>query len=74
MGLCGVALSTVLFGFSTSLAACMLARLLGGMLSGNVAVMESIISEITDETNQALAFPLTGLSWSLGCIVGPMIG
>ena len=47
---------------------------MAGALSGNAAVVQSVVGEITDETNQAIAFPLTGLSWSFGCIIGPMIG
>ena len=33
-----------------------------------------MMGEITDETNQAKAFPLFGLVWSIGCVVGPLIG
>ncbi|KZS87809.1 MFS general substrate transporter [Sistotremastrum niveocremeum HHB9708] len=73
-GLTGVALSTSLFGLSRSLIWAICARSLAGALSGNAAVVQSMISEITDETNQGQAFPLTGLAWSLGCIFGPMIG
>ena len=74
LGLAGVALSSALFGLSKSLPWAIISRSLAGALSGNVAVVQSVIGEITDETNQAAAFPLAGLSWSLGCIIGPMIG
>ncbi|EJD05438.1 MFS general substrate transporter [Fomitiporia mediterranea MF3/22] len=74
IGLSGVALSTLLFGIARSFWFAVIARSLSGALSGNAAVVQSVVGEITDETNQAEAFPLTGLSWSLGCIIGPMIG
>lgn len=74
IGLSGVALSTLLFGVSRTFWWAVIARSLAGALSGNAAVVQSVVGEITDETNQAEAFPLTGLSWSLGCIIGPMIG
>jgi MFS family permease len=74
IGLLGVALSSSLFGLSRSLVWAVISRSLAGALSGNVAVVQSVIGEITDETNQGAAFPLAGLSWSLGCIIGPMIG
>lgn len=32
--------------------------------------MHSIIGEITDSTNQATAFPIYGLCWPLGAIIG----
>jgi hypothetical protein len=47
---------------------------MAGALSGNVAVVQSVVAELTDSTNQAKAFPLVGLIWSLGCIIGPLIG
>ncbi|KAL5476730.1 hypothetical protein ACEPAI_2916 [Sanghuangporus weigelae] len=74
IGLTGVAISTLLFGIARSFWFAVLARSLSGALSGNAAVVQSVVGEITDETNQAEAYPLTGLSWSLGCIIGPMIG
>lgn len=74
LGLSGVALSTLLFGLSRTFWWAVISRSMAGALSGNAAVVQSVVGEITDETNQALAFPLTGLSWSFGCIIGPMIG
>ena len=41
-----------------------------GFFSGNVAVVHSIIGEITDSSNQAIAFPIYGLCWPLGAIIG----
>lgn len=74
LGISGVALSTFLFGIARSFWFAVFARSLAGALSGNSAVVQSVVGEITDESNQAEAFPLMGLSWSLGCIIGPMIG
>ncbi|KAF5386762.1 hypothetical protein D9615_001646 [Tricholomella constricta] len=45
-----------------------------GLFSGNVAVIHSVLGELTDSTNQALAFPIYGLFWPLGSIIGPLIG
>lgn len=42
----------------------------GGLFSGNVAVIHSVLGEITDSSNQATAFPLYGLCWPLGGIIG----
>lgn len=52
MGTAGAALSSICFGFSRSLPAMLFSRSLAGCLSGNVAVISSMLSEITDETNQ----------------------
>ncbi|VDC05990.1 unnamed protein product [Peniophora sp. CBMAI 1063] len=74
LGAFGMAMGTLLFGLSKSLPAVLFARSLGGLFSGNVAVMHSTLGELTDATNQAIAFPIYGLAWPLGSIIGPLIG
>jgi len=32
------------------------------------------MGEITDKTNEALALPLISVTWSIGTIIGPLIG
>ncbi|KZP15745.1 MFS general substrate transporter [Athelia psychrophila] len=73
-GLIGVAISTFLFGLSGSLPMMLVCRALSGLSSGNAAVMQSVVSEITDSSNFGLAAPLFGLSWSIGSILGPLLG
>ncbi|KAI0811272.1 MFS general substrate transporter [Irpex lacteus] len=69
-GIAGIALGTVIMGFSQSLFMVLFARSLAGLFSGNVAVVHSVIAEITDHTNQHTAFPIYGLCWPLGSIIG----
>lgn len=52
----------------------MLTRAINGLANGNVAVLKSVIGEITDETNQARAFSLFPLSLAIGTILASMIG
>ncbi|TDL27292.1 MFS general substrate transporter [Rickenella mellea] len=73
-GTIGIGLTTILFGFSKTLLGVLCARFLAGLFSGNVAVMHSVLGELTDSTNQATAFPIYGLCWPLGIIIGPLIG
>ncbi|KAF9228644.1 MFS general substrate transporter [Gyrodon lividus] len=74
VGILGLAATTLMFGLAKSLAAVLVARCIGGLFSGNVAVIHSVLGEITDSTNQAIAFPIYGLIWPLGSIIGPLIG
>ncbi|EJT97732.1 MFS general substrate transporter [Dacryopinax primogenitus] len=74
IGLLGVTGATLLFGLSRSLWLTILARCLAGGLSGNSAVIQTMISEVTDESNESQAFPLYSLMWTLGSIVGPTFG
>lgn len=74
IGVTGATLSSACFGFSESLGLMIFSRALAGALSGNVAVISSMLSEMTDETNQGKVFPLVGATWSIGCVIGPMLG
>ncbi|KAJ3131443.1 hypothetical protein HK100_006347 [Physocladia obscura] len=48
--------------------------LLIGILNGNVGIAKCVIGEVTDSTNQSFGFSLIGIMWSLGTILGPIIG
>lgn len=43
---------------------------LGGLVAGNVAVLHSILVEITDDSNQNIAIPIYSLSAASGAVVG----
>jgi MFS family permease len=45
-GLVGVAISCVMFGLAKSFTVALIARLIGGMLNGNVAVMQTMLAEM----------------------------
>ncbi len=45
-GLCGVALSCIMFGLAKNFWVALAARLIGGMLNGNVAVMQTMLAEM----------------------------
>ncbi|EJT99758.1 MFS general substrate transporter [Dacryopinax primogenitus] len=74
LGLVGLASCNLVFGLSQNLWVCVAARLAMGALCGNGVVTQSIVSELTDETNEAQAFAFMSLMWAVGCIVGPTIG
>ncbi|KAI6118743.1 major facilitator superfamily domain-containing protein [Pisolithus croceorrhizus] len=69
-GTLGTAIATLGFGLSNSLAGILFARGLGGLFSGNIAVIHSMLGEITDSSNQARAIPFYTLMWPIGCVVG----
>ena len=69
-GITGIAVTTILFGLSKSLAMMLFARALAGLCSGNTAVIHAVVGELTDSSNQAAALPLYGLVWPLGSIIG----
>ncbi|GAB1520632.1 hypothetical protein RhiTH_003714 [Rhizoctonia solani] len=73
-GLCGVIGSTIMFGLSKSFTMMLISRALSGALNGNVAVIKSVLGEITDETNQGTAFAYLPLCWSIGSLMAPALG
>jgi len=54
--------------------AAILGRIVGGLLCGNLGVVKSFLTEVTDDTNRSAAFYLFSLSWTAGAILAPLIG
>ncbi|KAJ5458556.1 hypothetical protein N7475_009944 [Penicillium sp. IBT 31633x] len=75
MGLVGTAISMIVFGFSPNLATAMIARALGGMLNGNIGVLQTTVAEIvTKKEHQPRAYSIMPFVWCLGSIIGPAMG
>ncbi|QLG71338.1 hypothetical protein HG535_0B03780 [Zygotorulaspora mrakii] len=75
LGLMGSIVSLLILGFSRNFYQAMLARILMGLLNGNVGVIRTMIGEIaTERRHQALAFSTMPLLFQLGSIIGLMIG
>lgn len=52
----------------------MLARFVGGLSKGNISLSMAIITDVSDIKNRGKAMALVGIAFSIGFIVGPMIG
>ncbi|KAG0139304.1 hypothetical protein CROQUDRAFT_666707 [Cronartium quercuum f. sp. fusiforme G11] len=74
IGLFGMAISVISFGFQTSYLGLVISRFLAGMMNGNIGILQSIVAEITDSTNYVDAAALLPLCYAIGAIVGPIIG
>ncbi|KAI9443961.1 MFS general substrate transporter [Lactarius indigo] len=72
--LLGTALSVLLFGLSHSFWALVLSRCLHGAMKGHISAVKSVIAELTDETNAARGFSMPPVVWSLGYVIGPLVG
>jgi len=72
--LLGTTIAIVLFGLSHSFWALVLSRCLHGAMRGHISAMKSMIVELTDETNIARGFSMPPVAWSLGYMIGPLIG
>ena len=64
-GLAGTGVSMLVFGFATNLPTVLIARALGGLLNGNIGVLQTTVAEVvTVEAHQAHAFAITPGSYS----------
>lgn len=45
-----------------------------GLLNNNIIPIKSTLAELTDSTNEARAFSLLPIIWTLGSSLGPMLG
>lgn len=74
LGTIGAALGMLVFGTSKTYTQALIGRIASGLLSGNVGVLKSFLTEITDETNRGTGFSYMSTAWSLGCILAPLAG
>ncbi|TRM57401.1 major facilitator superfamily domain-containing protein [Schizophyllum amplum] len=74
IGIVGAMVSVAAFGLSRSLPMMILTRCIAGAMNGNVAIVKSMMAEMTDETNQARAYSLMPVAWAFGATIGPLIG
>ncbi|KAI5953762.1 hypothetical protein KGF57_003971 [Candida theae] len=70
-GCFGTAISMIVFGFSTNFYMACAARIMMGLLNGNVSIMRTTVGEIAvEKRHQGIAFSNLSLLWSLGKCVG----
>ncbi|CAL1711968.1 unnamed protein product [Somion occarium] len=74
IGTIGLAVFTTLFGLSNSLTGVLITRFLCGIFSGTTGAIHSVVGELTDTTNQGIAFPLYDIVAAVGFVIGPLIG
>ncbi|KAF2749656.1 MFS general substrate transporter [Sporormia fimetaria CBS 119925] len=74
-GLFGTGLSMLILGFSRSLPVAIIARALGGLLNGNIGVLQTTVAElVTVEKHQPRAYSIMPFVWCLGTIIGSSLG
>ncbi|KAF2448587.1 MFS general substrate transporter [Karstenula rhodostoma CBS 690.94] len=75
IGLAGVALSSLAFGFAKTYWVALLARFVGGALNGNVAIMQTMVQEmVKNPAHEPKAYATQPFVWTLGGIIGSAMG
>lgn len=70
----GLFISYVLWFFSGSFTLLILARLIGGIMGGNISTATAVVADITSEKNRSKGMAIIGIAFALGFIFGPAIG
>jgi MFS family permease len=75
LGLVGTAISMLVFGFAPNFPTALVARALGGLLNGNIGVLQTTVAElVTTKEHQPRAYSIMPFMWCLGSIIGPYLG
>lgn len=70
----GTCLSYILWMFSGNFALLILARLIGGAMSGNLSVATAAVADVTTRENRSKGMGIIGAAFGLGFVTGPAIG
>ncbi|KAI2624238.1 MFS general substrate transporter [Hypoxylon sp. NC1633] len=75
VGCIGTMFSMVMVGFATNIWIALVGRALGGLLNGNIAVIQTMVGElVTKPEHEPRAYSVMPFVWSIGTIIGPAIG
>lgn len=74
IGTLGTAVGMIIFGCAKNYSSALIGRVISGLLSGNLGVLKSFLTEITDESNRGAGFSYMSVAWALGTIIAPLAG
>lgn len=74
LSLFGIMTSYGLWAVSSNFGLFVLARFVGGLSKGNISLSMAIITDVSNKQNRGKGMALVGIAFSLGFIIGPMIG
>lgn len=74
LSLFGIMSSYGIWAISKNFGLFVLARFIGGLSKGNISLSMAIITDVSNKNNRGKGMALVGIAFSLGFIIGPMIG
>ncbi|KAJ4305112.1 hypothetical protein N0V90_000642 [Kalmusia sp. IMI 367209] len=75
MGCFGTISSLLVVGFSRNFWVALAGRVLGGILNGNIGVIQTMVGELVQNpAHEPKAYAIMPFVWSIGTIIGPSIG
>lgn len=70
----GLFISYVIWFFSGSFTLLIIARIVGGFMSGNLSIASAVVSDVTDDSNRSKGMAVIGIAFALGFVFGPAFG
>lgn len=70
----GLALSYVLWIFSSSFTVLIIARIIGGIMGGNISTATAVVADVTSVKDRSKGMATIGIAFALGFIIGPSMG
>jgi MFS family permease len=70
----GLALSYLLWFFSETFLMLVAARLIGGIMSGNISTATAVVADVTTDEERPKGMALIGIAFGIGFILGPALG
>lgn len=70
----GLALSYLMWFFAGNFTILILARLIGGIMGGNISTATAVVADVTTKENRSKGMATIGIAFALGFIIGPAMG
>jgi cytidyltransferase-like protein len=70
----GLAISDALWIFASSFYLLLVARIIGGIMGGNLSIATAAIADISSKEKRSTSLAIVGIAFGLGFIIGPAIG
>ncbi|KAM0328113.1 hypothetical protein ACHAQA_005516 [Verticillium albo-atrum] len=75
IGCIGTMFSMVMVGFASNIWLALIGRALGGLLNGNIGVIQTMVGEMVKKPeHEPRAYSVMPFVWSIGTILGPFVG
>lgn len=70
----GLFISYVIWFFSGNFTLLIIARLVGGIMGGNISTATAVVADVTTTQNRSKGMATIGIAFALGFIIGPALG
>ncbi len=74
VSLFGLMISYILWFFSGSFTTLIVARVIGGLMAGNISTATAVVADITTPKTRSKGMAIIGIAFALGFVIGPAIG